>query len=257
MIDFKKVLSVAKENNLFSKNEAILIAGSSFFILATVLFSTTLRIDYQAMSYISSVGIVHVLILNIIGAYFAISSINKDISGKYIYFILKSVSRTEYILGKALSIFWILFLINIIFTVVFFAFYIFMVGKVDFAVLYAPIFQFLEAWVFSMFALMLSLFIKNNAGRIFALIAVYFTANSTFSIHTMIKQGAFHFGDIGDKLFNILYVLFPNFNQFNVRDVLPYNTSLAPMLGSSTLYALIFVTILILGSIWAFRKDNL
>lgn len=185
------------------------------------------------------------------------ASINKDISGRYIYFILKNVSRTEYILGKILSITWVLFLINLIFSAIFLAFYAFFIRQVDFPVLYAPAFQFLEAWVFSMFALAVTLISKNNIARIFALIAIYFLANSTYGIRVLIDQGAISFGNIGNAIFDFAYKVFPNFAHFNVRDVLPYDTSLGLMFGTSSLYAVLLVAITGLLSIWVFKKDNL
>lgn len=257
MLSLKKSLAIAKENIIFSKNELIIMASTILFIITAYLFGSNLGLDYKEASYVSSVGFLYVILLNITWAYFAIASINKDIEWKYIYFLLKNCSRTEYILWKVLSITWVILITNLIFGLIFMTFYAFLVWKVNLSVAYIIPFQFLESWVFAMIAVLVTLAIKNNIARIFTLIIMYFLWNATYGIRTLIEQQAVSFWEVGDKLFQWLYMLIPNFSQFNVRDVLPYTVDLWLPLLSATVYALLVVWILFIISKEVFKKNNL
>lgn len=257
MFSLKKSLAIAKENIIFSKNELIIMASTILFIISAYLFWSNLWLDYKEASYVSTVWFVYVILLNITWAYFAIASINKDIEGKYIYFLLKNCSRTEYIFWKALSITWVIFITNLIFGLIFMTFYAFLIGDVNWFISYIIPFQFLESWVFAMIAILVTLLIKNNIARIFALIIVYFLGNATYGIRVLLDQQAMTFWKVADEMFQWLYIFVPNFSQFNIRDVLPYTTDLWFPLLSAVWYAIILVIILFFISKEVFKKNNL
>lgn len=257
MFSLKKAFSIARENNIFSKNELILFASTTIFILATILFGNSLGLDFKEASYVSTVGFIYVILLNITGAYFAIASINKDIEGRYIYFLLKNCSRTEYIVWKAISVSWVLFLTNIIFWLVFLAGYALLVWKIDWAVAYIIPFQLLESWFLSMIAILVTLLLRNNMARIFSLILFYFVANSTYGLRVLIDQQAFSFGELGNKIYGLIYQILPNFAHFNIRDVLPYTIDVWIPLATALCYSIIWGIIILLAANVAFKNKNL
>lgn len=259
MINLSKIFTIFKENNLFSKNEFILMSSTILFIFVAWMFSWNIGFvnDFREMAYIASVGLAYLLISNIVAAYFAISSISKDLDGKYVYFILKSANRFEYILGKALSVLYVVLKTNIFLTIAFLFFYKVAVWKIDYSILFVPAFQVLESFLIGIVALLVAFLIKNNIARIFFIITIHLIGHVTYPIKVMIDNGAITFGKLWNFIYDIFYKVFPNLDSFNVRDVLPYNTDLYGQLFSSIGYASIWILVILVATYYIFRKENL
>lgn len=259
MINLSKVLTIFKENNLFSKNEFILMSSTILFVFIAWMFAWNIWFvnDFREMAYISSVGLAYLLISNIVAAYFAISSISKDLDGKYVYFILKSANRFEYILGKALSVLYVILKTNTYLTIAFLFFYKVSVWKIDYAILFIPAFQVLESFIVWVVALLVAFLIKNNIARIFFLITTYLIGHVTYPIKVMIDNWAITFGKLWNFIYDIFYKLFPNLESFNVRDVLPYDTNLYNQLLGAVWYSTIWIVVLLVITYYIFRKENL
>jgi len=257
--NIKKSIWIAKENNLFAKNEFILMSATVLFLFVAWMFAWSIGFvnDFREMAYISSVGLAYLLISNIVAGYFTISSISKDIDWKYIYFILKSANRFEYIVWKLMSVLWVIIKLNVLFAIIFAFFYKFSVGKMDYNILYIPLFHILEAFVIGILAMVITFLSKNNIARIFFLITAYLVGHVIYPVKVMIDNWAINFWKFWNDFYIFLYKIFPNLESFNIRNVLPYNTDVAWMLLSSWIYTLLWMSLLTIATYFIFRKENL
>lgn len=258
-INLNKIFAIAKENTLFAKNEFIIMSATVLFIFIAWIFTWNIWFvnDFKEMAYISAVWLAYILILNIVWAYFSISSITKDIQWKYVYFILKSATRTEYILWKILSILYVMLLNNILFAITYLFFYIIAIWKMDVIALYVPIFQLLESMLFSIIAVFITFAMRNNIGRIFLLLSVYLVGHATYSLKLLIDNGAITFGQIGNNVMQFFYMVFPNLETYNMRDVILYNATLWTQFTMAVLYTVVWLVILWFASITLFKNENL
>jgi len=259
MKNLSKILAIAKENNLFWKNEFILISSSILFTFITFMFTWNIWFvnDFKEMAYVSLIWLSYLIISNIAIAYFSIMSLSKDIEWKYIYFILKSTNRLDYILWKFLSIIFISLKINFLFWIIFLFFYKIAVWKLDLFIIYIPLFQLLETLVIASFSILITFIAKNNIARIFIILTFFLVWHVTYSVMNMINNWSITFWKIWNSIYWFFYKLYPNLEAFNVRDVILYNTSLTNTLISSTFYAFLWIFIFLYFWYRFFKKENL
>ena len=200
---------------------------------------------------LSSISVFGVLMAIFIG----IGLVSKEIERRTLYNILsKPVSRPEFLLGKYCGLLLTLVINTAIMTGGFYLALLYQKRHLEFADLLA-----LEAVYF----ILLQLALVVGLALLFSCISTpILSAVFTFSVYVI---GNF-LGDIRwfgqethspgvEKLTGVLYYLLPNFSNFNVITRVAHGISIPGyLLWSNTLYALLYVSILLSGAILIFEE---
>jgi Cu-processing system permease protein len=239
----------------FSRNKILYLIV--FFGILLILFSLVLASLslWQTEKIIIDFGISMIEILWIICVIFVWWQILfKEIEWKTIYLILtKPVSRSYFILGKFFWFAMILALIVILETIILIWLFIYSQISISFLIFFSIIFIYFKLLILFAIILFLSTFISSILSIILTLFIFIISHSITEIIDIAIRNN----NQILIYLWNILYVIFPNFEALNIKsNILSYgNISNLYLLGNS-LYAILYLCIMLFLTIIIFNKKT-
>lgn len=191
-----------------------------------------------------------------LGIFFGTTLISKEVRDRTIYMTLsRSVSRTEYFLGKILGLFLILVLNIFILSLFSLAIYIFQTNESISYLLYWSIgFAVIEASIIMCVSILFSL-ITNIAMTSLYSIAVYVLGHAltNTTMLGLVKKNEFL-----NSVLNVYSFIFPNFSRLNIKGHLLHSKMLdLDFLLANVLYGGAYILGIIMCSLLIFKRKEL
>lgn len=260
MINFKKIKSIIWENILYSTRENLLVWPIFLFALITFLYANITNIPVvsflEKSAYIWLTAWLQYVLLLLIVVYLTITSFDKDIKSKNIYVVLQHTSRTEFFLGKVISNFLLLFLLNIIQCLIMVIWYLYMFKEFSFDIITIFAFQSLEILVLVLLLSLITIAFQKNIVRILLFWILFIFWHLLHWIHDMIQNWILNFPLLINTMFETLYFIVPNLEAFNVKELVLVQNNLWKDFIYSWLYALWLSVIIYLASIKLLNKKD-
>ncbi|MGH9321158.1 MAG: ABC transporter permease [Vicinamibacteria bacterium] len=227
---------------------ALLIIGSSY-ILGKISV-------YQEVKIIKDLGLAAISIFGMVIAIFiGIGLVSKEIDKRTLYGLLpKPISRAQFLLGKYFGL-CLTLLVNVsVMSAGLYALLWFMGEPFEASLLKAIFLIYLELSLLVAVAIFFGTFTSSVLAGLFTgfvYVAGYFSADLKH-FESVVESGFL------PHLTRVVYYLLPNFRNFDVKaavvagDPVPMN-----QLGWAAIYAVIYVTLLLLASSLIFQKRNL
>lgn len=195
---------------------------------------------------ISSVGI---------AIFMGVSLLSKEIETRTVYMIISRPTRRYYfIVGKIIGLIGILALNILILSVQTLIVYGLLDGSFDPLIFWAIFFIFLESTIVLLTVCLLSL-LGNNILSVLFTILIYIAGHAIneTQLTTFVQNRPFLEG-----VLNLYHFILPAFYKLNLKDFVLYNQNLElSYLLKSTLYGVIYCSMLLLCSTFVFNKKNL
>jgi len=257
MLKINKVLSVAK----FTFKE--LIKGK-FFLLSFLGFISIVLITFISAEFsygdparvaldvgLGILSITSVLIAAIVGQ----SIIYDEIEARTIYMMItRPISRTEFLLGKILGLVLLVLLNILVLSLATCLMLILFQGAFQLMLAYAILFLFLESLIVILWALTASLLTSR-------LITGLSTFVMYFAGHVVgeIKQATLVMNNVFFKsMIKLSEALLPMLYKINLKTYVQYPTQLPDgYISTGTIYALTYVSVLVLLAVYIFNKKEL
>lgn len=228
-----------------------------FFALASLLFSRLLAILTvgDKIKIVTDVGLASI---SLFGALMAIlmgtGLVYKEIDKKTIYTLLsKPIHRHQFLLGKYLGLVLTLFVMLCLMTLIFFVIYYLHAFKIEWSMLIAIFYVFLELCLITAVALFFSCFSTPILSSIFSL-AFYLIGHLSWGLETLLNKMA---PGVGKVTARILYTFIPDLENLNFKTEIVHNLSIPPqMLIYSTLYGVFYTIFVLFIAILVFRKRD-
>jgi ABC-type transport system involved in multi-copper enzyme maturation permease subunit len=228
-----------------------------FFALASLLFSRLLALLTvgDRVKIVTDVGLAAI---SLFGALMAIlmgtGLVFKEIDKKTIYTLLsKPIHRHQFLLGKYFGLVLTLFVMLFLMTAIFFVIYFLHALKIEWSMLTALLYIFLELCLITAVALFFSCFSTPILSSIFSL-AFYFIGHLSWGLETLIKKmepGA------GKAAAQILYTFLPDLENFNFKTEIVHHLPIPPQaLLYSAIYGIFYTVFVLFLAILVFRKRD-
>ena len=255
-MNYKPIFSIAKttykegiRNKIFYNILffGLLIICSSIVFNKMTVGDETKIIKDLGLSCISLFGLLTILLLGT-------NHIYQEFEERIIYSVLaKPISRGDYLLGKY---FGILFIIVIEIVAMFILTVVLLVairGIVYWILLKGLYTIFLELALLCAIAILFSSFMRPQLS-IITILAVYIIGHSTSELRiVMAGKGSY----CGTKMFEVVYYLFPNFDNFDITPQVVHNLQLVPFhLTLVSLYAVFYTTLVLIIATQIFKRKE-
>jgi ABC-type transport system involved in multi-copper enzyme maturation permease subunit len=211
---------------------------------------------YQEVKIIKDLGLASISIFGMVIAIFiGIGLVSKEIDKRTLYGILpKPISRSQFLLGKYFGLCLTLAVNVLVMTAGLYALLFFMEEPFDPALLKAVFLIFLQLALLVAIAILFSTFTSSILAGLFAgffYVAGYLSVELK-NLETVVTSPFL------PQLSELLYYLLPNFKNFDVKSAVVAGDPVAwSRLGWSSLYAVLYVALLLVASCWIFRRKNL
>jgi len=256
----KKIKSIINENLLYAFRENVLVWPIFVYIILMVVFFTVwdsaIVSTFKNVTYISMMSNIQYILWVIVIIFISLTSFDKDIKTKNIYIILQQVTKKEYFLWKLISIFLLSWLLNLIFLLIFSAWYIYSFKEIDFSLAYIFIFQQLEFLVISFLVSLIALLFTKNIWRIMIIWMFLILWHMLSLIKELIDKWFLDLGFFLEKIITLSYYVMPNLAALNVKNIILLDSNLFWMLVSSTIYSAVLIYILYVISMYIFKRKD-
>ncbi|MFC2166555.1 ABC transporter permease [Acidobacteriota bacterium] len=228
-----------------------------FFALASLLFSRLLALLTvgDRIKIVTDVGLASI---SLFGALMAIlmgtGLVYKEIDKKTIYTLLsKPIHRHQFLLGKYFGLVLTLFVMLSLMTVIFFVIYYLHALRIEWTLLIAILYIFLELCLITAVALFFSCFSTPILSSIFSL-AFYFIGHLSWGLETLFDKMT---PGVGKVTARILYTFLPDLENFNFKTEIVHHLPISPqVLIYSTLYGIFYTVFVLFLAILVFRKRD-
>ena len=228
-----------------------------FFAAVCIAFSRVLAVLTvgDRVKIVKDVGLASISLFGVLMAILmGTGLVYKEIDKKTIFTLLaKPLPRAHFILGKYLGLVLTLAIMTALMSVIFLAVLFLHTFRVEWPMLVAILFIFLELLVVTAVAILFSTFSTPILSSIFAL-SFYLIGHLSWSLETLIKKmrpGA------GRTLARVLYTILPDLENFNFKTEVVHGL---PIPGgiylSATAYGLFYAAFLLALAVWVFRKRD-
>lgn len=196
--------------------------------------------------------------LSLFGALMAIligtGLVYKEIDKKTIYTLLsKPIHRYQFLLGKFFGLVLTLFIMLLLMSIIFLALLFFHTFKIEWQMLIAILYIFLELCLITSVALLFSCFSTPILSSIFSL-AFYLIGHTAWGLKTLIikiKSG------FGKAIAQALYQFLPDLENFNFKTEIVYNLPIPPSIFLfSMLYGIFYTLFVLTIALLIFRKRD-
>ena len=221
---------------IFSRARAVLTVGDRVKIIKDVGLAS-ISLFGMLMAILMGTGLVY-----------------KEIDKKTIFTLLaKPIHRAQFILGKYLGLVLTLFVMTVLMAAIFLAVLFLHTSRVEWPMLTAILFIFLELLVITAVAVLFSTFSTPILSSIFSL-SFALIGHLSWGLETLIRKIR---PGTGRTLARVLYTFLPDLENFNFKTEVVHNLPIPPRIFLyATAYGL-FYTAFVLGlAIWAFRKRD-
>ncbi|MEE8378639.1 MAG: ABC transporter permease [Candidatus Aminicenantaceae bacterium] len=228
-----------------------------FFALASLLFSRLLALLTvgDRVKIVTDVGLASI---SLFGALMAIlmgtGLVYKEIDKKTIYTLLsKPIHRHQFLLGKYFGLVLTLFVMMFLMTMIFFVIYFLHALKIEWSIMIALFYIFLELCLITAVALFFSCFSTPILSSIFSL-AFYLIGHLSWGLETLLKKMA---PGVGKVTARILYTFLPDLENFNFKTEIVHHLPIPPqVLFYSALYGIFYTAFVLFLAILIFRKRD-
>lgn len=228
-----------------------------FFALASLLFSRLLALLTvgDRVKIVTDVGLASI---SLFGTLMAIlmgtGLVYKEIDKKTIYTLLsKPIHRHQFLLGKYFGLVLTLFVMMFLMAMIFFVIYFLHALKIEWSMLIALFYIFLELCLITAVALFFSCFSTPILSSIFSL-AFYFIGHLSWGLETLLKKMTPGVGKVAAR---ILYTFLPDLENFNFKTEIVHHLPIPPqVLFYSTLYGIFYTVFVLFLAILIFRKRD-
>ena len=228
-----------------------------FFALASLLFSRLLALLTvgDRVKIVTDVGLASI---SLFGALMAIlmgtGLVYKEIDKKTIYTLLsKPIHRHQFLLGKYFGLVLTLFVMLFLMTVIFFVIYFLHALKIEWSMLIAILYIFLELCLITAVALFFSCFSTPILSSIFSL-AFYFIGHLSWGLETLFEKMTPGAGKVTAR---ILYTFLPDLENFNFKTEIVHHLPISPqILIYSTIYGISYTVFVLFLAVLVFRKRD-
>lgn len=228
-----------------------------FFAAASIIFSRILALLTvgDRVKIIKDVGLAS---LSLFGALMAIlmgtGLVYKEIEKKTIYSILsKPIHRYQFLLGKYFGLVLTLFVMLALMSVIFLALVFFHTFSVEWTLLVAIFYIFVEVCLITAVAILFSCFSTPILSSIFSL-SFYLIGHLSWGLETTIQKIKPGFGKV---LAQVLYTFLPDLENFNFKTEIVHGLSIPSNIHLySILYGFFYSAFLLGLAIWIFRKRD-
>ena len=197
---------------------------------------------------LSAISLFGFLIITFMG----INQMHQELEEKIVYTILsKSITRSEYILGKFFGLLAIIFL-NILVMSSVILLLLLITRTLPFLPLLGAVYlAFVELFIITALAVFFTTFLMPGIGM-FSLFAIFIIGHSTSELVQLLGEKT---GLIAPKLARAAYYFFPNFDYFDIKLQVVHNLRISPFhLPFATLYAIFYSAILLFAAVLIFRR---
>jgi ABC-type transport system involved in multi-copper enzyme maturation permease subunit len=228
-----------------------------FFAAMSFLFSRLLSIltAGDEVKIIKDVGLAS---LSLFGALMAIligtSLVSKEIDKKTIYTLLpKPIHRYQFLIGKFAGLITVLFVMLFLMTVVFLLLIFLHSFTIEWKMLTAVFFIFLELCLLTAVAIFFSCISSPILSSIFSL-SFYLIGHLSWSLETLIEKMPAGPGKI---LTQVLYTILPDLENFNFKTEVVYGLPIpAQFFLYSTVYGIAYTSFVLILAVLIFRKKD-
>ena len=223
----------------------LLIVCSSMVLNKMTVGDESKIIKDLGLSCISIFGLLTILFLEI-------NHIYREFEEKIIYTILvKPISRGQYLLGKYLGVLFIILIEISSMFVLMMLLLLISKGTIYLGLLKGLYTIFLELSLISAIAILLSTFMRPQLSTI-TILAIYIIGHSTSELRVlMIEKGS----TLTTKIAEVIYYLFPNFDNFDIKVQVVHNLQLTTYhLTLTTLYGVFYIAVVLIISTRIFKK---
>ena len=228
-----------------------------FFAAVCIIFSRLLALLTvgDRVKIIKDVGLAS---LSIFGALMAIlmgtGLVYKEIDKKTIYTIIsKPIRRYQFLLGKFFGLVLTLFIMLLLMSFIFLVLVFFHTFKIEWEMLIAILFIFLELCLITSVALLFSCFSTPILSSIFSL-AFYLIGHTAWGLETLINKAK---PGVGKKLAQVLYQFLPDLENFNFKTEIVHHLAIpSKIFLFSTLYGIFYTLFVLILAILVFRKRD-
>jgi ABC-2 type transport system permease protein len=254
----------AKKMNIVAKNTFIELYKSKILLNVLFLGAALLLVTFVAYQFtygeperialdfglstlsLSSVGI---------ALFLGVSLISKELESRTVYMVIsRPVKRTEFILGKIIGFLSILVLNIMILALLTLSVFLFSGGSYDGLITWTIFYIFLEASIVLLMVVLLSL-ITTNIVSVFLTLSAYLVG---LVIHQTLEISTVKNNVVLSKLIEMYHFVLPGFYKLNIKNYVLYDHHLDfTYLGSTSLYALIYLLMLTILIAKVFNKKNL
>jgi ABC-type transport system involved in multi-copper enzyme maturation permease subunit len=234
-------------------------------ILYLILFFAVICIGFSRLLALLTIGDrvkiikdVGLSSLSLFGALMAIligtGLVYKEIDKKTIYTLLsKPIHRYQFLLGKFFGLVLTLFIMLLLMSIIFLALIFFHTFTIEWQLLIAILYIFLELCLITAVALLFSCFSTPILSSIFSL-AFYLIGHTAWGLETLIVKIKSGFGK---ALAQGLYHFLPDLENFNFRTEVVHNLPIpASIFFYSTLYGLFYTLFVLTIAQLVFRKRD-
>ena len=234
-------------------------------ILYLILFFAVICIGFSRLLALLTIGDrvkiikdVGLSSLSLFGALMAIligtGLVYKEIDKKTIYTLLsKPIHRYQFLLGKFFGLVLTLFIMLLLMSIIFLALIFFHTFKVEWQMLIAILYIFLELCLITSVALLFSCFSTPILSSIFSL-AFYLIGHTAWGLETLIVKIKSGFGK---AIAQALYQFLPDLENFNFRTEVVHNLPIPPSIFLfSMLYGIFYTLFVLTIALLVFRKRD-
>ena len=234
-------------------------------ILYLILFFAVICIGFSRLLALLTIGDrvkiikdVGLSSLSLFGALMAIligtGLVYKEIDKKTIYTLLsKPIHRYQFLLGKFFGLVLTLFIMLLLMSIIFLALIFFHTFKVEWQMLIAILYIFLELCLITSVALLFSCFSTPILSSIFSL-AFYLIGHTAWGLETLIVKIKSGFGK---AIAQALYQFLPDLENFNFRTEVVHNLPIPPSIFLfSMLYGIFYTLFVLTIALLIFRKRD-
>lgn len=211
---------------------------------------------YQEIKIIKDLGLASISIFGMVIAIFiGIGLVSKEIDKRTLYSLLsKPVSRAQFLAGKYCGLCLTLLVNVLIMTIGLYGVLFAMREPFEPALMTAIFLIYMKLCVLVAVAILFSTFTTSILAGLFTgfvYVAGYFSSDLK-NFDTIVESGVL------PALTTVLYYVLPNFRNFDVKaPVVAGHAVPMSQVGWATLYALLYVSLVLVVSIWVFQKRNL
>lgn len=234
-------------------------------ILYLILFFAVICIGFSRLLALLTIGDrvkiikdVGLSSLSLFGALMAIligtGLVYKEIDKKTIYTLLsKPIHRYQFLLGKFFGLVLTLFIMLLLMSIIFLALIFFHTFKIEWQMLIAILYIFLELCLITSVALLFSCFSTPILSSIFSL-AFYLIGHTAWGLETLIVKIKSGFGKV---VAQALYQFLPDLENFNFRTEVVHNLPIPPSIFLfSALYGIFYTLFVLTIALLIFRKRD-
>ncbi len=228
-----------------------------FFALISLLFSRLLALLTvgDRIKIVTDVGLASI---SLFGALMAIlmgtGLVYKEIDKKTIYTLLsKPIHRHQFLLGKYFGLVLTLFVMLFLMTIIFFIIYFLHALEIDWSMLIALFYVFLELCLITAVALFFSCFSTPILSSIFSL-AFYLIGHLSWGLETLFNKMTPGVGKLTAQFF---YTFLPDLENFNFKTEIVHHLPIPPqVLIYSIIYGIFYTVFILFLAILIFRKRD-